>query len=235
MPDTTNLGLPLVQPAQSQKHITVNEALARLDALVLLRLQSTDVSQPPAAPVDGAAWGVPAAASGAWAGQSGRIAIFLNGGWEFVAPRRGWRAHVADRSCEAVWDGLAWLPGANAVSAGGAMTGFEILEADVPITAGTSVTSTVVIPANAVVIGVTARVVATIVGTLQAWRLGVAEDLARYGSGLGLGAGSFALGVGGTPTTIYTSTPVVLSATGGSFAAGTVRVAAHLLRIGPPR
>ena len=38
MPDqnTARLGLPLLQPAQAQKHVTVNEALMRLDGLVNL-------------------------------------------------------------------------------------------------------------------------------------------------------------------------------------------------------
>jgi hypothetical protein len=235
MSDTPNLDLPLVQPSQAQKHITVNEALARLDALVLLRLQSIDLAAPPEAPAEGSAWAVPAAAQGDWSGPVGRVAIALNGGWEFVAAQRGWRAFLADRSCEAIWDGFAWMPNADAFSAGGAMTGFEILEADVPITPGTSIVSSLVIPANAVILGVTARVLSSILGTLQSWRLGVPDDVARYGSDLGIGAGSYALGVGGTPTTTYADIPVVLSATGGDFAAGTVRVAAHLLRIAPPR
>ena len=32
MTDTSQLGLPLLEPAQAQKHVTVNEALVRLDA-----------------------------------------------------------------------------------------------------------------------------------------------------------------------------------------------------------
>ena len=35
MPDTTNnLGLPYLLPNQAQKHVTMNEALERLDATV---------------------------------------------------------------------------------------------------------------------------------------------------------------------------------------------------------
>jgi len=33
MDETARIGLPLVQAAQAQKHVTVNEAFARLDAL----------------------------------------------------------------------------------------------------------------------------------------------------------------------------------------------------------
>ena len=40
MVKTANLELPLVQAAQAQKHVTVNEALALLDAAAQLRLAS---------------------------------------------------------------------------------------------------------------------------------------------------------------------------------------------------
>ena len=36
MAKTAQLDLPLVMPAQAQKHVTVNEALARLDAAAQL-------------------------------------------------------------------------------------------------------------------------------------------------------------------------------------------------------
>ena len=53
MTSTTLLGLPLVQAAQAQKHVTVNEALARLDGLVLLTLQSQSVATPPFVATEG--------------------------------------------------------------------------------------------------------------------------------------------------------------------------------------
>ena len=40
MSATTNLQLPYILPAQSQKHVTVNESLRILDALVLGRVES---------------------------------------------------------------------------------------------------------------------------------------------------------------------------------------------------
>ena len=40
MADTPNLVLPYIAANQSQKHVTVNEALRRLDALVQVTVQS---------------------------------------------------------------------------------------------------------------------------------------------------------------------------------------------------
>ena len=235
MPDTVNLSLPLVQPAQAQKHITVNESLARLDALTMLRLESVDLTAPPAVANEGTAWSVAAPAWGEWAGQAGRIAVASNGGWEFVAPARGWQAFVVDRSCGAIWDGAEWLPEALALSPGSAQTRLSILEADVIVLPGSEIVTDLVIPSNAIVLGATARVLASLTGTLDAWRMGVTVDPSRFGTGLGLTAGSFALGVSGTPTAYYSSAPVVIGAINGDFGTGTVRIAVHFMSLVPPR
>ena len=43
------LDLPYLMPTQAQKHVTVNDALSRLDALVQMRLQGLDQITPPCA------------------------------------------------------------------------------------------------------------------------------------------------------------------------------------------
>lgn len=95
--ETARLQMALLQPAQAQKHVTVNESLMRLDGMVNLVLQSVSTQTPPATVLDGQCWGVPAAPTGAWVGQTGRIAVGSNGGWVFLPPSRGMRAFVADR------------------------------------------------------------------------------------------------------------------------------------------
>lgn len=86
MTETPNLGLPLVQPAQAQKHVTVNEAFVRLDAVSRLTLASRGVALPPPAVVDGVCYAVPAGAVNAWSGRDGQIAVGSNGGWDFITP-----------------------------------------------------------------------------------------------------------------------------------------------------
>ena len=55
MPDQSPVhALPLIQPAQAQKHITHNEALLVLDALVQLGVESFEDAAPPAGPAPGA-------------------------------------------------------------------------------------------------------------------------------------------------------------------------------------
>ena len=110
MPDTTSavLALPLIQPAQAQKHVTHNEALALLDILVQLSVASRGDAAPPVAPARGTRHIVPAGGTGAFAGHDGAVAVHDGTAWRFVAPQAGWRAHVLDEGADVVFDGSAW-------------------------------------------------------------------------------------------------------------------------------
>jgi hypothetical protein len=102
------LSLPLIQPAQAQKHVTHNEALRLLDVLVQPAVASRSTATPPADPAPGARFIVPAGALGAWAGQDGSIAFAEGGGWAHLVPLPGWQAWVADEGADALFDGTAW-------------------------------------------------------------------------------------------------------------------------------
>ncbi len=234
MSNTNQLGLPLLQPAQAQKHVTVNEAFARLDGLVELVLISKSVTLPPALVVDGACYGVPVGAVNEWAGQDGRVAIGTNGGWDFAEPKRGWRAMILDQGGQAIHDGSGWCEGMVTLSPHNAGLAFRVAEIEHAIGAGPVSTTTAIIPANAVVVGATARVTAAITGTLTSWSLGNPGAIGRYGSGLGLGAGSWARGVLSQPTAFYAPEAMQLDATGGDFSGGTVRIALHYMEIALP-
>lgn len=235
MAETDQLGLPLVAAAQAQKHVTVNEAFARLDAAVGGVLVSRSVTLPPAVAAEGQAWAVPGAAVNEWAGQGGAVAIRANGGWAFVTPKRGWRAFVADESVMVAHDGAGWRDGLVALSPSGAGLSAGIAEFDHTVSAGASSETVPGIPANVLVIAVTARVIVNIAGSATAWSLGSDLSDDRYGAGLGLGAGAFARGLLGSPMAFYAPTPLRLTATGGSFAGGgVVRLAVHWLAVDVP-
>jgi hypothetical protein len=103
------LSLPLIQPAQAQKHVTHNEALRLLDVLVQPAVQSRSLAAPPAFPAEGARWIVPAGATGPWAGQDGTIALHDQGDWVFLAPLPGWQVQVIDQNAPVHWTGTAWV------------------------------------------------------------------------------------------------------------------------------
>jgi len=234
MSETANLALPLLQAAQAQKHVTMNEALIRLDALVQLRLQSVATAAPPDEAGEGEAWAIPSGATGDWSGLDGRIAIRDNGGWVTATPLGGWRAWVVDAGAEMRFGTAGWAPLDVLAAPSGAATLFRVLEFDHDIPVGGAHSTAEVIPSHAMVFGVTARVSSAITGSLTAWSLGADGSADRFGGALGLGVNSYAKGVLGSPVTGYAPMPLDLTPEGGEFAGGTVRIAVHYIELTLP-
>lgn len=231
---TAKLNLPLLQPAQAQKHVTVNDALVRLDALTNMVLRGRFQRLPPATAVEGDCWAVPDGAGDAWAGQDGKIAIAANGGWAFAPATPGMRAFIADEGTTALYTSGGWVTGALAFGSSGSGLITGMFQEVVNITAGASVQTTQLIPQAALVIGATARVKTAITGTLTSWKFGTAGALDRFGSNLGRAAGYWARGMLSQPMTSRSSAPLVMSAVGGNFAAGKITVAVHWLELAVP-
>ena len=110
MDQTPNLLLPYIMPAQAQKHVTHNEAIRRLDAIVQLAVADRDLTMPPVTPVEGARYIVAASPAGAWVGQSNSIAAYQDGAWAYFSPLEGWLAWIADEDILVNWTGAAWAP-----------------------------------------------------------------------------------------------------------------------------
>ncbi len=109
MSETPLLRLPLLEAAQAQKHVTHNEALMLLDAAMHLSVLSRAVASPPDSAAQGARYLIPAPPAGAWAGRAGLIALAQGGGWNFLAPRAGWRLWVEDERRFLLFDGADWI------------------------------------------------------------------------------------------------------------------------------
>ncbi len=108
MDETSNLKLPFIMAAQSQKHVTHNEALRALDAIVQLAVVDRIHTSPPVTATEGVRYIVAAPATGAWAGQEDRIAAMQDGAWVFYAPTQGWLAFSMSELSLLVWDGTQW-------------------------------------------------------------------------------------------------------------------------------
>lgn len=104
---TTNLSMPFILPSQAQKHVTHNEALQALDAIVQLAVED-DATAPPAEPVEGARFVVAINATGAWAGHDGHIAVRQDGAWSYLRPRAGWLAWFVTEQKVKIFDGATW-------------------------------------------------------------------------------------------------------------------------------
>jgi hypothetical protein len=235
MVETNQFEISLLSGTQSQKHVSVNEALALLDAVAQLRVESATQGTPPEIAPEGACYIVGPNPTGEWSGQAHQLAVCVNGGWRFVTPKQGWQAYNIEVGEHQLFDGNEWLGSTLIATSNGSATTFQIIEFDYDLSAGATFLTNPVIPAQSTVTGITGRVISEITGTLTSWRVGVSGSDDRYGSGLGVGNASYLVGLTGAPVTYYSDTPLLLSAEGGDFATGQIRFAIHLMSIKPPR
>lgn len=114
MATTPNLGITLLAASQSQKEVTVNEAILIFDAVVGGGIIDKDLATPPGSPAEGDRYIVAASPTGAWTGKAKNIAFYYNGGWRFIAPAEGIVVWVNDEDIEYVYNGSTWTSGIGA-------------------------------------------------------------------------------------------------------------------------
>jgi len=110
----------------------------------------------------------------------------------------------------------------------GAFVNIKSASASVTCSGATS-SATDLIPAGAVVLGVTVRVTTLITGATT-FTIGDGTDADKWGATIALTAGTTTSGASFTaagPTLYAAATSVVLTATGSNFTAGAVRVTVH--------
>lgn len=109
---SARLGLPYLAAGQLQKHVTLNEALTRLDALTQTAVVSRTATAQPAAPADGALYILPTGATGAdWGGRpAGSLMRAEAGGWIAVPAPDGLLAVVLDSEEVLVRRAGEWAP-----------------------------------------------------------------------------------------------------------------------------
>ncbi len=250
MSTTAHLNLPMIAAAQSQKHVTHNEALALLDVVVQLSVISNSVTNPPADPAEGARYIVPAGAAGDFAGHENQIAAFSAGAWVFLTPGTGWATWIESAETMQVYSAGTWGSFSSVAGLGtdpgtgglafqqektvlsetdhGAQSQFVTIEEELNL-AGSSVQSSVVIPNRAIVFCVSSRTVEAVTGVWQ-YHVGISGEPEKFGGYMGIAEGANNAGVIG-PQPFYSDSPVVITAHGdtGSFSGGKIRIALHYL------
>lgn len=109
MDKTPNLHLPYILSSQAQKHITHNDAIRALDALVHLSVLSNDLTVPPSTPSEGDRYIVHSNPSNEWIGQDNKIAAWQDGTWQFYAPQKGWVCWIENDENLLAFNGLNWI------------------------------------------------------------------------------------------------------------------------------
>ena len=117
-----------------------------------------------------------------------------------------------------------------AAAAHGANVQMQIIEQTVTLSGG-STNASVPIPGNCIVLAVGARVLTAITGATS-YEVGVSGNLSQFGSLLSVPAGSSNFGLIG-PTAFYTNTTIIITAAGGSFTGGQVRLSMSILLANP--
>jgi hypothetical protein len=107
MATTPNLSLTLLEASQSQKEVTVNEALFRIDTVLNNGIIDRDLNTPPVSPLEGATYIVAASPTGAWAGKANQIAYFQQI-WRFILPKAGLAVWVIDEGKQYIFNGSDW-------------------------------------------------------------------------------------------------------------------------------
>lgn len=101
------LGFRLLAEGMTGTVSVLNERSV-LEAALLDRTVLASQTAPPGSPAEGGRYRVTATATGAWAGQEGKIALYYGAAWSFIAPWEGLR--IYDRGANALLqhDGSAW-------------------------------------------------------------------------------------------------------------------------------
>lgn len=103
------LGLPYLAAGQLQKHVTLNESLARLDSLVQTQVRSRSRSSPPGDAAEGDLYILSHDGEDAWSGASaGALMRRELSAWVEIEPIDGQIVHVADEPSLIVRAGDVW-------------------------------------------------------------------------------------------------------------------------------
>jgi hypothetical protein len=232
MTDTPHLSLPYIEAAQAQKHVTHNEALDILDALVQLAVESRVLATPPGSPAAGDCYIPAAGATGAWSGWIGALAVFSGGAWVKFSPQTGMSAWVKDERLTVTYTDGAWRAG-SAFTAHGGRVALRAKEEELTLSgAFVETADAAFIPDRTIVLAVAARTTQAITGATS-YGVGISGDATKFGSLLGIALGSTNIGVVG-PTAYYADTKVRVTANGGNFTGGKVRLVCYFLEMTAP-
>lgn len=232
MTDTPNLALPYIEAAQAQKHVTHNDALDRLDALVQLAVESRTLTAPPGSPADGACYIPAAGATGAWSGWDLDLAVLVGGAWLRITPKSGMKAWVKAERLTVTFEDGTWRDGIALTAHGGRVTLRAKAEELALTGAFVETADAAFLPERAIVLGVAARTIAAIAGA-SSYDVGIAGEADKFGGSLDVATGSTNVGVIG-PMPVYADTRVRVTANGPDFTAGTVRLIAYFIEMSAP-
>lgn len=110
---------------ESGWNLQMDENLRAVGALVQVGVVSMTTSTPPASPSQGARYIVGPAATGAWAGHTGKLVRYLGTDWEVYAPSAGWLVFDEDTGALHQFTASGWEPVTATVTTGATGTAIK--------------------------------------------------------------------------------------------------------------
>jgi hypothetical protein len=160
------------------------------------------------------------------------IAAFTPAQGELIVDTTNNRVIVGDGATAGGISAAKLSEAGAAVGANGSALGLNVSEIALTGLSGATVTATNAIPAGALVIACAVRVTTAITGATS-FSVGYTGSTSAFGSSLSVAAGSTNNGLIG-PNPFYSATNVVLTAAGGNFSGGAVRLSLMYLSVTPP-
>jgi hypothetical protein len=160
------------------------------------------------------------------------IAAFTPAQGELIVDTTNNRVIVGDGATAGGFAAAKLSEAGAAVGANGSALRLNVAEIALSGLSGATVTAANAIPAGALVVACAMRVTTAITGATS-FSVGYAGSTSAFGSGLSIAAGSTNNGLIG-PNPFYSATDVILTATGGDFSGGAVRLSLMYLGIAPP-
>jgi hypothetical protein len=199
---------------------------------VQLAVISRALTAPPGSPAEGDCYIPAAGASGAWSGFDLQLMVYAGGGWMRVVPRSGMKAWIVSERLTVTYEDGVWRDGVALTEHGGRVT-LRAKEEEVTLSGVfTETADAAFIPNRAIVLGVASRTTLAVTGATS-YAVGIAGETAKFGDLLGAAVGSNNVGVIG-PAAFYADTKVRITANGGNFTGGKVRLICTFLEMSAP-
>ena len=229
---TGRLALPYIVSSQAQKEVTHNQSLNILDVMLQPVVLEMGKDTPPESPAEGDCYVVGSSSTDEFVGYENYLAQYADSSWHFVAPFK-WLDIVNEADdTRYTYNGSEWIEYALLLKDSGEYMRIAHLEETI-IVSGTSTTSTIEIPDRALVLAVNSRVTTEVIGATS-FDVGVSDDSARYGSGIGIALDSTNIGMSYHPITYYANTPIELTAQGSDFTGGVIKITVQYIEIRGP-
>ncbi len=142
-----------------------------------------------------------------------------------------WTVHLEDERQVAVFTDSAWRDRIVGTSSGGGIR-LVAIEEELMLTGAFVDATAAVIQDRTIVLAVASRTTEAVTGA-SSYSVGIAGDPSKFGGSLDTALGSTNIGVIG-PTAFYANTPIRVTANGGNFADGKVRVVLYALAFAAP-